>query len=76
MLLIISSCGINSHHSISGQGSSIQITSPNNGVSFSTKESASVTIAGICDKGADVALVTTPARPVKKQLCNGWNVVF
>ena len=63
-IILISSCGLNNHHSINGQGSSIQITSPNNGVSFSTKESASVTIAGICDKGVDVDLVAIPARPV------------
>ena len=63
-ILLISSCGLNSHHSVTGQGSSIQITSPNNGVSFSTQESASVTIAGVCEKGVDVDLVTIPSRPV------------
>ena len=57
--LLISSCGAN-NHSIGQSGgndqsggsnvSPISITAPNNGVSFSIRESDSVTISGICEK--------------------------
>lgn len=73
-ILLISSCGVNAHRveqnggndqsGGGGDNSTIRITEPNNGISFSTKESASVTIAGVCEKGVDVDLVTAPSRPV------------
>jgi uncharacterized delta-60 repeat protein len=59
-VLLVSSCGLNV--GVTGAGSSLSITAPNNGISFSTKESASVTISGTCDKDAD--LVAVPDRPV------------
>jgi internalin A len=71
MLLIVSSCGLNSHRILngdndqsSGSASTLSITSPNNGISFRTKAANSVTISGICEKGVAVALATTPVRTV------------
>jgi DNA-binding beta-propeller fold protein YncE len=63
-ILSVQSCSINSHGNLNGQGSSLSITSPNNGESFRTNEEGSVIIGGICEKGTDVDLVTVPERSV------------
>lgn len=64
MSIILTSSCAPGDHGLSGQGSSVMITSPNNGVSFSTKESNPVTISGICEKGVAADLVATPARSI------------
>ena len=69
-ILSVQSCSINSHGNLNGQGSSLSITSPNNGESFRTNEEGSVIIGGICEKGTDVDLVTVPERSVT----NNWVV--
>ena len=73
-ILLISSCGINAHRigqtggdddqSSGGSGPTLNITAPNNGVSFSTRQGNSLVISGVCDKGADVTLTTIPERNV------------
>ena len=64
-ITLLSSCGLNKGHSTGGGSSSIQITAPNNGEDFRTKESTPLVISGICEKGSDIALEAIPAdRPL------------
>jgi hypothetical protein len=69
-ILLISSCGANTNSNDQSGGNdesggpTISITAPNDGVSFSTRQSDSLTLSGVCELGSEITLTTTPERTV------------